>query len=170
MRILPFAGVFGLFGLTAILGGCGDGGSVAGTKAADTRGVIASASDCVSFGPDAVKACAAAIERAVAGHETSSTSYNNIEACESAIGVNRCERSASGTYRARLSAFIVTVGSSSAHAEPLYPVKDGGVGFQTAGSSKLLASDQSVAFSRLALSVAETQAQSGKSGGRKKVF
>ena len=170
MRPSQIAGLFSLFGFAVILGGCGESRSVAGSKAADTRGVIASASDCVSFGPDAVKACAAAIERAVASHEASSTSYNNIEACESAVGVNRCERSASGTYRARLSAFMVTVGSISTHAEPLYPVKDGGVGFQTAGSSKLLASDQSLNFSRLALSVAETQAQASKAGGRKKIF
>jgi uncharacterized protein YgiB involved in biofilm formation len=167
MRLFQIAGLFSLFGFAAVLGGCGDGGSVAGSKAADTRGVIASASDCVSFGADAVKACATAIERAVESHEASSASYNNIEACESAVGVNRCERSASGTYRPRLSAFMVTVGSSAAHAEPLYPDKDGGVGFQTAGSSKLLASDQSLNFSRLALSVAETQAQASKSGSRK---
>lgn len=169
MRILPSAGVVGLLGLAAALGGCGDGGSPAGSadKPADVRGVIASASDCVSFGPGAVKACAAAIERAIKSHEASSAVYSNLQACESAVGESRCERSASGKYRARLSAFMVTVGAASARAEPLYPVKDGGVGFQTASNGRLLASDQSLAFSRLALSLAETQAAQGRKGSRR---
>ncbi|MCC7252457.1 DUF1190 domain-containing protein [Hyphomicrobium sp.] len=172
MPPFPSAARAALLCLAAALGGCGDGTNPAGaSKPADTHGVIATAGDCVSFGVNAVKACAAAIERAVAAHEASSASYNNVQACESAIGENRCERSAAGTYRARLSAFMVTIGAKSARAEPLYPVKDGGIGFQTAGNSKVLASDQSLAFSRLALSVAETQAARGKSGKRKqKIF
>ena len=172
MRPIPTAGLLGFFCFAAGLGGCGDGGAPrqGGSKAADARGVIVSAGDCVSFGPDAVKACAAAIERAVAAHEASSTPYSNIQACESAVGEGRCERAASGKYRTRLSVFMVTVGGNSARAEPLYPVKDGGVGFQTAGASKLMASDTSLSFSRLALSVAETQAAQGKKGRRQKVF
>lgn len=173
MRPISTAGLLGLFGLAAALGGCGDSGGPAksSSKPADTRGVIASAGDCVSFGADAVKACAAAIERAVTAHEASSASYNDLQACESVVGESRCERAASGKYRARLSAFMVTVGAGSARAEPLYPIKDGGVGFQTAGASKLMASDRSLPFSRLALSLAETQAAQGKkSGRRQKIF
>lgn len=168
MRLIQTAGLLGLFGFAAALGGCGDSGSPASSgSAADARGVIVSAGDCVSFGPDAVKACAAAIERAVASHEASSASYTNLQACQSAAGDGKCERAASGKYRARLSAFVVNIGATSAHAEPLYPVKDGGVGFQTASNSKLLASDRSLSFSRLALSVAETQAAQGKKGSRR---
>jgi hypothetical protein len=173
MRISSSVCLVGLFGVAALLGGCGNGGSSAGGgKSSDTRGVIASASDCVSFGPDAVRACGTAIERAVARHEAASATYRNIKACETAVGVNQCERAASGKYRAKLSAFMVTIGADAVHAEPLYPVKDGGIGFQTADASKLLASDQSVPFSRLALTVAETQAaSSGKKGGKaQKVF
>lgn len=158
------AALVGIFGLASALAGCGDSGGGSTSKASDARGVIVSASDCVSFGADAVQACSAAIERAVASHEASSASYSNIEACEGAVGPNQCERSASGKYRARLSAFMVTVGGDQARAEPLYPVKDGGVGFQTASASKLMATDRSVTFSRLALSVAESQASSGKKG------
>ena len=51
----------------------------------EPRGVIASASDCASFGPGAVDACAQAIERAVAQHETTAA-HNNLETCESAVG------------------------------------------------------------------------------------
>lgn len=173
MRIVSPTRLLGVFALAAALGGCGNSGSPASSesKASDTRGVIASASDCVSFGADAVKACSAAIERAVASHEASSASYTNLQACETAVGANKCERSASGKYRARLSAFMVTIGSSAARAEPLYPVKEGGVGFQTAGKSPLLASDPNVTFSRLALSVAETQASESKKGPkRQKLF
>jgi hypothetical protein len=168
MRIFQIAPLACLFGLSAALGGCGDGGSPTGgaSSASDTRGVIASAADCVSFGDEAVKACAAAIETAVAKHEASSQVYSNLQACETAVGVGKCERAASGKYRTRLSAFAVTIGSS-ARAEPLYPTKDGAVGFQTASKTTLLASDQSLAFSRLALSVAEAQAGPGKKGRKK---
>ncbi len=168
MRNLPSAALFSLFCVASALGGCGNAGSSSSEgKSSGTRGVIASASDCASFGPEAVKACGTAIERAVNAHEASSTLYRNIKACESAVGVNQCERAPSGKYRARLSAFVVTMGSGSTRAEPLYPVKGGGIGFQTAGADKLLASDQSVPFSRLALSVAETQSTGGKKGGKK---
>jgi uncharacterized protein YgiB involved in biofilm formation len=168
MPSLPSVALAGLAGVALALAGCSDGGSKTAAKPANTRGVIASAGDCISFGPEAVKACAAAIERAVAAHEASSAAYTNIEACESAVGDGRCERSASGTYRARLSAFMVTVGSGAARAEPLYPAKDSGVGFRTASNGKVLASDQSLTFSRLALSVAETQAVQGKTGKRRR--
>ncbi|WP_083929171.1 DUF1190 domain-containing protein [Hyphomicrobium zavarzinii] len=167
MRTLVFARVIALFGFAALLGGCGN----ANTTSADApqspamRGVIASASDCVSFGQEAVTACAAAIERAVTRHEASSQTYSNIEACEKAVGANKCERAASGKYRQKLSAFMVSLGSSP-RAEPLYPAKDGAVGFQSSDKSTYLASDQSVTFSRLALSVAEMQA-SPKKGGRR---
>jgi uncharacterized protein YgiB involved in biofilm formation len=167
---LRFVGLIGLIGFGSLLGGCGKSSSTQrASSPSDTRGVIVSASDCTAFGDDAVKACSSAIERAVASHEASSAQYNNIEACEKAVGTNGCERSAAGTYRPRLSAFMVTIGKGSASAEPLYPVKGGGVGFQTASASKFMANDQSVVFSRLAMSVAESQATaSGKKG--KKVF
>ncbi|MGE0024855.1 MAG: DUF1190 domain-containing protein [Hyphomicrobium sp.] len=174
MRTLTSAYATGLLGLAGLLGGCGDSGSSAGSeqRAGDPRGVIASASDCVSFGEKAVKACAKAIERAVDNHESSSASYGNIDACEAAVGADKCERSASGKYRARLSAFMVSIEGSSAHAEPLYPAKDGAVGFQTASKTPMLANDRSLVFSRLALSVAETQAADSKSAKshRKKVY
>lgn len=120
------------------------------------RGVIASAGDCTSFGPQAVDACAAAIERAVSAHEKT-TAYRTLDACEKVAGATMCERSAAGMYRSRLSAFFVTLGGSP-KAEPLYPAATGTVGFQTAGKTTLSASDTSLAFSRLALSVAEGQA------------
>ncbi len=66
---------------------------------------------------------------------------------------------------------MVTIGPDATKAEPLHPVEDGGIGFQTASASKLLASDQSVPFSRLARSVAETRAAGGKTGkGAPKAF
>lgn len=148
--------------------GCGDSsGTQAQSSASDARGVIASASDCVSFGAEAVKACSAAIERAVEQHESSSKSFVSIQLCEKDIGPQKCERSASGHYRAKLSAFMVTMGPP-AKAEPLYPMADASVGFQTASKSKLLTDDHSVVFSSLALSVAEMQAARSKTGRGKK--
>jgi hypothetical protein len=154
----------GLMGLSTAFAGCSDSGP-SEQSSADARGVIASAADCVSFGTDAVKACAAAIEEAINAHEASTTSFTNLQACERDVGVSKCERAASGRYRARLSAFMVTIGSTAAHAEPLYPVSEGGVGFQKADKSKLMAEDRSTTFSSLALSVAEMQAAQGGSGG-----
>lgn len=156
MRICGFLRLPVLLSFAALAGGCGDSGSSSKSSGSDARGVIASASDCVSFGADAVKACADAIERAVAKHEASSASYPNLQLCEKVVGPDRCERAASGHYRARLSAFMVIIGAA-ARAEPLYPVADG-VGFQTASKSKFLVDDRSVTFSSLALSVAEMQA------------
>lgn len=166
MRVAQFAGFAGLFSAALLLGGCGQSSPGGGSKAADIRGVIASASDCASFGADAVKACASAIERAVSSHEATSASYNNLDGCEKAVGEGKCERAASGKYRSRLSAFMVTVSGGAARAEPLYPVNSG-VGFRSASNSEYLASDDSVTFSRLALSVAETQAGSGKKSAKK---
>jgi len=174
MRTIASAQAIGLLALAGLLGGCGDSGRSGSSaqKSGDPRGVITSASDCVSFGDKAIKACASAIERAVNTHESSSATYGNIDACEAAVGLDKCERAASGKYRARLSAFIVSIDGSSAHAEPLYPAKDGAVGFQTASNTPMLAKDRSLVFSRLALSVAETQAADSKSakGHRKKAY
>lgn len=157
--------------LIALIPGCGETSPAAEGPSVGFRGVFASASDCASFGSDVLKACSAAIERAVKAHEAASPAYRDIEACEKVAGEGRCERSASGTYRARLAAFMVTANGASARAEPLYPVGDGAVGFRTASNTKLLASDRSLAFSRLALSLAETQAAEGKKrGARKKIF
>ena len=163
MRHAIFARTPALVAVAALLGACGDsGGSALGE--AGTRGVIASASDCVAFGPGAVDACAKAIERAVSSHEASTQAYAQIESCESAAGAGMCERAASGMYRPRLSAFLVTVGETT-RAEPLYPAEPGTVGFRTANKSAVAANDRSVTFSRLALSVAESQASA--QGGKK---
>jgi uncharacterized protein YgiB involved in biofilm formation len=165
MRPMVPARALPLLVLAALSGGCGNGQPQPGSKSEVLRGIIASASDCTSFGPEAVKACADAIERAVTRHETTSQTYNNIDACEKAIGEDKCERAASGKYRQRLSAFMVALGSSP-RAEPLYPTKNGKVGFQTADQSTYLVSDQSVTFSRLAVSVAEAEATAAKKGRR----
>lgn len=151
--------VLALLCFSAALSGCGNGKPVA-KRSAEVRGVIASASDCVSFGSGAVEACGRAIERAVEAHEAGSETHTSLEACESAVGARSCERTPSGHYRIRLVAFMVTLGASP-KAEALYPIKDGGkVGFQTARKDTLLASDRSLTFSRLALSVAEMHAAS----------
>lgn len=159
MRPLTVVRISLLAATAALAGGCGDSGSPSGTSAA-MRGVIASAGDCSSFGPEAVEACARAIERAVAKHEATAA-HAKLETCESAAGAGMCERAASGKYRPRLSAFLVTL-DGTPRAEPLYPAASGTVGFQTAGKTTLAASDTSLAFSRLALSVAEGQAGSKK--------
>lgn len=164
MRLLTAARLSLLVAVASFLGGCGDGGKAPGPSAG-ARGVIASASDCASFGPGAVDACAQAIERAVSQHETT-VAHNNIASCESAVGAGMCERAASGKYRARLSAFLVTLGDRS-RAEPLYPAPAGTVGFVTASKTTLAASDHSLAFSRLATSVAEAQAASAKGKGKR---
>ncbi|AHB50290.1 hypothetical protein W911_13465 [Hyphomicrobium nitrativorans NL23] len=167
MRSLTVARVSLLAAMSAFLGGCGDSGKATGANTS-TRGVIASASDCASFGPGAVDACAEAIERAVTQHEAT-VAHNNIESCESAAGAGRCERAASGKYRVRLSAFLVTLGGSP-RAEPLYPAPAGTVGFVTANKTTLAASDHSLAFSRLATSVAEAQAASNVKGKKRSMF
>lgn len=158
MRCFTAAGLPVFLGAALLVGGCGESAPQGGSN---IQGVVASATDCVSFGPGAVDACARAIERAVERHEESTTTYTDRAACEAVVGEGKCERSASGMYRPRLSAFRVTIGAAPA-AEPLYPTNDGTVGFLTASKTVLPASDRKLGFSRLALSVAELQASSSK--------
>jgi len=167
MRIFSAAQAAFALVLTSTLGGCGDGGSTGSKAGGDARGVITSSADCVSFGPNALNACSAALEKAVSVHEATSPTYTNLSACESVAGANNCERAESGKYRRRLLAFMVTVSGNSARSEPLYAVKEGAVGFQTASSSPVLASDTSIAFSSQALTIAEMQA--GSRGKRSKM-
>jgi hypothetical protein len=68
---------------------------------------------------------------------------------------------------AGLSSCLVRVRGASARAERLSAVMAGGVGFHPACSRTLLASDRSLSFSRLALSLAESQAAQGKKGSRR---
>jgi hypothetical protein len=145
---------FALIGISAALSGCGDSNA---PTAKDERGVIVSASDCASFGPGAVDACAGAIEGAVKVHESTAAKYTSLEDCEKAVGDGACERSESGHYRFRLSAFMVTLGAKP-RAEALYPVKGKDIGFQTSRKDVVLANDRSLVFSRLAVSVAERHA------------
>ena len=154
MRAIVHA--FALIGMSAALSGCGDSNA---PTAKEERGVIVSASDCASFGPGAVDACAGAIERAVKTHETTAAKYTSLADCEKVAGDRACERSQSGHYRIRLSAFMVTLGAKP-RAEALYPVKGTDVGFQTSRKDVVLASDRSLVFSRLAVSEAERHAAS----------
>lgn len=145
-------------GFSAVLGGCGDSGPAKGpSAAADAGGIIASASDCASFGPGAVDSCARAIERAVNAHEATAKTYTSIEDCEAAVGERACERSQTGHWRIRLSAFMVKLGDNP-RAEPLYPTKGKDAGFQSARKDIYLAKDRSLHFSRMAQSVAEMHA------------
>jgi hypothetical protein len=143
---------------SAVLGGCGDSGPAQSpTASADVSGVVVSASDCASFGPGAVEACARAIESAVASHDTTAKAYTSIEECEAAVGERSCERSQTGHWKIRLSAFMVKLGANP-RAEPLYPTKGKDAGFQSARKDIYLAKDRAVTFSRLAQSVAEMHA------------
>lgn len=150
-----------LVSLAAVVGACGNSGPpTKGGGFVGTRSVIASAADCSSFGPDVLEGCAKAIEGAVSRHERS-PDHTRLEDCEKASGPGLCERSASGKYRPRLSAFLVTQ-ADALRAEPLYPAGKGAVGFQTADKTVLGVNDGGLAFSRLALSVAEGQAETQK--------
>ena len=150
---------FVLIAISAALAGCGDSGAPKSEKVAEERGVIASASDCAVFGKGAVDACAAAIERAVKKHESTAKTFTSLEDCEKAVGARSCERSETGHYRIRLSAFMVTLGATP-RAEALYPTQGSDVGFQTSSKDVLLANDRNLVFSRLAVSVAERHAAS----------
>lgn len=134
------------------LAGCGDG--AAKTAAQAPRGVYTSSSDCAAAGRLSFEQCSGALEHAVAAHEKSAPSYASLKSCEKTEGESQCERTASGGYRPRLLAFLVMASSPPA-ARPLYAAPEGKEGFRASDKTLVLHSDETIAFSEHAHTLAE---------------
>ncbi len=146
-----------------VMAGCGNAQNTA-SKAADEKHVITSATDChESTGLD-YEACAGLIEKAVVQHSRSSTKYSNLAACEKAEGKERCERLDEQTYRPRMIAYLLTVGTPNT-IEPLYAIQKNEAGFRDTSKKALKTDAENIKFSRSAMDAAELFVSS-KKGGR----
>jgi len=96
---------------------CGKGPATAAAKG--DRIIYATLDDCVDAGKLQPAECDTIIEAAVGQHEKSAVTYRTIDECEKAEGIERCERTATGAYKPRPSAFLVTLAPKAA-AEPMY--------------------------------------------------
>jgi Protein of unknown function (DUF1190) len=141
---------------------CSDGPSE--PQAPIVRGVITTASDCVGLGSLSLEDCSKLIERAVAMHESTAPTYPKLKHCEEAEGTDKCERTDVRSYRPRLMAFMVVLGTPP-EAQPLYPTMKGEVGFRTAGNDLFLPEDEKFLFSLNARSAAERYAGNSSGGG-----
>jgi uncharacterized protein YgiB involved in biofilm formation len=144
---------------TSALAGCGEGAAKATAPA--PRVVYTSSSDCAEAGKLTFEQCASAMEHAVAGHEKAAPSYASLKSCEKTEGEAQCERTASGGYRPRLLAFLVTAGASPT-ARPLYAAPEGKEGFRAADKTLFLVSDETLTFSGHAQTLAEGGAEAKK--------
>jgi uncharacterized protein YgiB involved in biofilm formation len=143
----------------APLAGCGQGAAKATAPA--PRGIYTSSGDCAEAGKLTFEQCASAMEHAVAGHEKAAPSYSSLKSCEKTESEERCERTASGGYRPRLLAFLVTAGASPT-ARPLYAPPEGKEGFRAADKTLFLVSDETLTFSGHAQTLAEGGADAKK--------
>jgi len=148
-------------GLALSIAGCGKSSS--STTLKTERGIYTSASDCAASGKLTIDICESIIERAIATHEKTATSYASLRSCETAEGADRCERGQNDSYRPRLLAFIVFK-TDNPYSQPLYATPKGEPGFRAADKTMYLSSDETLLFS----SHAETLYESNAGNGRKK--
>lgn len=145
-----------LIAVCIALTGCGGGDSDKADKKIE-RGIVTSALECADdYNLDIVD-CQAALQKAIAGHESSSTTYTRLHRCEEAEGAERCERAGQKTFSRRLQAFLIGI-TKPLLAAPLYPTIDGTVGFVREDGTVLLLDDDIVKFSEQATIVAESNA------------
>src|SRR5690606_39199743 len=76
--------------------------------------------------------CAKAIDRAVGEHEKTARKFPTLADCETAEGVDRCEKAAERHYRPRLMSYLFTINKSRTVATPLYAGAKGAPVFRAA--------------------------------------
>ncbi len=128
---------FAIFAVAALgLAACGDSGAPS-AKIEAKRYIVVSAVDCADNAGLEFDRCAELMQAAVAQHDRTAPTYPKVDACEKAEGLGRCERAGEKSYRARVTAFQLTVGEKSA-AIPLYAPKTDKAGLRTAANDEIL--------------------------------
>lgn len=128
------------------------------------RHVVTSAIDCQEAASFTYDECTALIEKAVAAHDSSATSFTTLKACEAKEGPDKCERIDDRVFRPRLVAFLLTM-SEPPVVEPLYVSQGEQVGFRTAGATVLAIEDEKYSFTKSAVEAAEALVSKRKGGG-----
>ncbi|MFZ4808202.1 MAG: DUF1190 domain-containing protein [Hyphomicrobiaceae bacterium] len=107
MRRVPRSAAIAAALVAALLtSACGKGTGKAAAKG--DRIVYATLDDCVDAGKLQPAECDTVFEAAVGQHEQTAITYRTLSDCEKAEGIERCERTTTGAYKPRPSAFLVT--------------------------------------------------------------
>lgn len=134
------------------LAGCG-GSAEPKAKSEAKQFIVVSAVDCADNTGLEFSTCIDVLQKAIAEHDKSAVTYTKISACETAEGTDRCERVDDKTYRARLSAFQITMAAKPT-AIPLYAGKSPTAGFRTATNTDIAADADAYIFTKSAADAA----------------
>jgi hypothetical protein len=141
--------------LALSLAGCGasEAPKKPAAKAPDRQGIFISTNDCADAGIISSEMCGKAVDAAVRQHETKTAAYSTIGQCEKAEGKDRCTRASDGKFRARLQAFLITLGTPATGA-PLYPGSKKTIGFRGSDKKVVNATDDTLIVSSAAMALA----------------
>ncbi|OYW54960.1 MAG: hypothetical protein B7Y80_09265 [Hyphomicrobium sp. 32-62-53] len=131
---------------TLALAGCGESEEA---KIETKRYIVVSAIDCADNTGLDYDRCVKLLQTAVAQHDKTAATYPKLEACESTEGEGRCERAGEKTYRARVTAFQLTIGAKTA-AVPLYAPTTNKAGLRTAANDEILPDAETITFTESA--------------------
>ena len=152
MKRLPKLSVLAIAVPGLALAGCGSSGP--STPKADVKQfIVVSAVDCADNTGLEFEQCITLLETAIAEHDKSAVTYKKLAACEKTEGAERCDRVGEDLYRARLSAFQITM-SAKPTAVPLYPGKTATPGFRTAANAEIAADADAFTFTKSAADAA----------------
>jgi len=139
------------------LAGCGKSATKE-AKPAGPKYIVVSAADCAdNTGLDYEK-CLTLIEGAIKEHDRSASIYTKLTECEKAEGSDRCDRIREKAYRARLTAFQITM-TDNPSAAPLYFNKDDKPGFRSASIGDISPDADSFTFTKRASDAAHLHAK-----------
>jgi uncharacterized protein YgiB involved in biofilm formation len=134
------------------LAGCGKSGTPK-EKVEVKQYIVVSAVDCADHTGLPFETCIEVLQTAISAHDKAATTYPKIEACETAEGADRCDRIGEKSYRARVTAFQITM-SEKPTALPLYAGKAATAGFRTAGNVEISAEADTFIFTKSAADAA----------------
>jgi uncharacterized protein YgiB involved in biofilm formation len=130
------------------LAGCG-GSAEPKAKSDVKQYIVVSAVDCADNTGLEFDKCIETLQKAIAEHDKSAATYPKIEACEKTEGADRCERVGEKSYRARVTAFQITM-TEKPTAIPLYAGKKATAGFRTATNTDIAADADAYIFTKSA--------------------
>ncbi|MBA4131829.1 MAG: hypothetical protein C0519_10440 [Hyphomicrobium sp.] len=128
------------------LAGCGDSEEA---KVEIKRYIVVSAIDCADNTGLEYDRCVKLLQTAVAQHDKTAATYPKLETCEATEGEGRCERAGEKSYRARVTAFQLTIGPKTA-AVPLYAPTTDKAGLRTAANDEILPDTETITFTESA--------------------
>lgn len=135
------------------LAGCGGGSSPTTAKSDVKQFIVVSAVDCADNTGLEFGKCIEILQKAIDEHDKSAVTYAKLPACEKAEGAERCERVGEKIYRARLTAFQITMAEKPT-AIPLYAGKKATPGFRTASNTDIAADADAYTFTKSAADAA----------------